>query len=61
MKCSVVCVQVTQSLVFLLFTEFYSTVTGLPWTVYYTFVLEERHGFNKQVNSEQWLKMMILV
>ena len=28
----------------------YSTITGLPWSIYYTFVLEEKHGFNKQVN-----------
>lgn len=25
-----------------------STLLDLPWTIYYTFVLEERHGFNKQ-------------
>lgn len=27
----------------------YSTITGLPWNIYFTFVLEEKHGFNKQV------------
>merc|ERR1719312_1850464 len=26
----------------------FSTITGLPFTLYSTFVLEERHGFNKQ-------------
>ncbi|KAH8021475.1 hypothetical protein HPB51_015871 [Rhipicephalus microplus] len=25
-----------------------STLLDLPWSIYYTFVLEERHGFNKQ-------------
>lgn len=25
-----------------------STIIDLPWTIYYTFVIEERHGFNKQ-------------
>ena len=28
----------------------YSTIIGLPWKVYLTFVLEEQHGFNKQVS-----------
>lgn len=27
----------------------FSTITSLPWSLYYTFVLEEKHGFNKQV------------
>ena len=35
---------------FLLLAEVFGAVTGLPWTVYFTFVLEEKHGFNKQVN-----------
>ncbi len=26
----------------------FSTITSLPWNIYYTFVLEEKHGFNKQ-------------
>ncbi|CAI8045276.1 CAAX prenyl protease 1 homolog [Geodia barretti] len=26
----------------------YSTLTGLPWSIYSTFFLEDRHGFNKQ-------------
>jgi STE24 endopeptidase len=26
----------------------YSQITNLPWSLYYTFVIEERHGFNKQ-------------
>lgn len=25
-----------------------STLLDLPWSIYYTFVIEERHGFNKQ-------------
>jgi STE24 endopeptidase len=24
-------------------------IAGLPWGLYDTFVIEERHGFNKQV------------
>lgn len=23
-------------------------ISGLPWSLYHTFVIEERHGFNKQ-------------
>ncbi|XP_060069240.1 CAAX prenyl protease 1 homolog [Ylistrum balloti] len=40
--------EILQSLVFLFMTSIFSTVTSLPWTVYSTFVLEEKHGFNKQ-------------
>lgn len=29
----------------------WSTISGLPWNIYYTFVLEEKHGFNKQTFS----------
>ena len=29
----------------------YSEIVGLPWSVYSTFVLEEKHGFNKQVGG----------
>ena len=42
-------VQVKQTVVFLLMVLIYSTLIELPWAVYMTFVLEERHGFNKQV------------
>lgn len=28
----------------------YSKLTELPWSIYSTFVVEERHGFNKQVS-----------
>lgn len=28
-----------------------STITELPWNLYSTFVVEERHGFNKQTLS----------
>jgi STE24 endopeptidase len=27
----------------------YSKISDLPWSIYFTFVLEEKHGFNKQV------------
>ncbi|XP_021347754.1 CAAX prenyl protease 1 homolog [Mizuhopecten yessoensis] len=40
--------EILQSLSFLFITSIFSTVTSLPWTVYSTFVLEEKHGFNKQ-------------
>ena len=38
-----------RSIVFLLLMMFIGNITGLPWLVYETFVIEERHGFNKQV------------
>jgi len=40
--------EISQSCTFLLVVLLFSTVTGLPWSLYLTFVIEERHGFNKQ-------------
>ncbi|KAL9969581.1 hypothetical protein ACROYT_G021811 [Oculina patagonica] len=40
--------EITQSVAFLLLGMLFSTVTDLPWSLYSTFVIEERHGFNKQ-------------
>eukprot|EP00053_Salpingoeca_punica_P016765 m.159418 g.159418 ORF g.159418 m.159418 type:complete len:471 (-) comp17038_c0_seq3:2087-3499(-) len=40
--------EVTQSIVFLLINTLADTAIDLPWTIYHTFVLEARHGFNKQ-------------
>ncbi|CAF0822142.1 unnamed protein product [Rotaria sordida] len=40
--------EILQSMVFLIIIMVYSTITGIPWSYYYHFVLEEKHGFNKQ-------------
>eukprot|EP01114_Cavostelium_apophysatum_P009201 TRINITY_DN2228_c0_g1_i1.p1 TRINITY_DN2228_c0_g1~~TRINITY_DN2228_c0_g1_i1.p1 ORF type:complete len:420 (+),score=105.08 TRINITY_DN2228_c0_g1_i1:31-1290(+) len=40
--------EITVSLVFLLLTMVYEIVVHLPFSIYSTFVIEERHGFNKQ-------------
>lgn len=40
--------EILQSVVFLVFAMCFSTVTSMPFTVYSTFVIEQRHGFNKQ-------------
>uniref|UniRef100_A0A8C6Q8E9 CAAX prenyl protease n=2 Tax=Nannospalax galili TaxID=1026970 RepID=A0A8C6Q8E9_NANGA len=40
--------EITQSLVFLLLATLFSALTGLPWSLYNTFVIEEKHGFNHQ-------------
>ncbi|XP_043218075.1 CAAX prenyl protease 1 homolog [Amphibalanus amphitrite] len=40
--------EITQSMVFMLYTSVVSTVIGLPWSLYSTFAVEQRHGFNKQ-------------
>jgi hypothetical protein len=29
----------------------------LPFTIYWTFVLEEEHGFNKQVQTLGWVRL----
>lgn len=41
--------QIMQSLVFLYLSTIYQVVIHLPWNLYYTFVLEAAHGFNKYV------------
>ena len=41
--------QIVQSLLFLVGGMIFNTITSMPFTVYSTFVLEEKHGFNKQV------------
>jgi len=40
--------EIKHSITFVIFTTLFSTVTSLPWSLYSTFVLEEKHGFNKQ-------------
>lgn len=40
--------EIATSLVFTFYMSVFSTITSLPFTVYSTFVVEERHGFNKQ-------------
>ncbi|XP_014677428.1 PREDICTED: CAAX prenyl protease 1 homolog [Priapulus caudatus] len=40
--------EITQSMAFLLLLSVYSTISSMPWSLYCTFVVEEKHGFNKQ-------------
>ncbi|XP_076078536.1 CAAX prenyl protease 1 homolog [Mytilus galloprovincialis] len=40
--------EILLSIVFMLYAQLYSTITSQPWSLYSTFVLEEKHGFNKQ-------------
>uniref|UniRef100_A0A3B4EM44 CAAX prenyl protease n=1 Tax=Pygocentrus nattereri TaxID=42514 RepID=A0A3B4EM44_PYGNA len=40
--------EISQSLVFLMLATLFSALTGLPWSLYNTFVIEEKHGFNQQ-------------
>ncbi len=40
--------QVYQSLAFVAAYSMISMATNLPFSLYYTFVIEQRHGFNKQ-------------
>uniref|UniRef100_A0AAY5K2R9 CAAX prenyl protease n=1 Tax=Esox lucius TaxID=8010 RepID=A0AAY5K2R9_ESOLU len=37
-----------ESLSFLMLATLFSAFTGLPWSIYNTFVIEEKHGFNQQ-------------
>lgn len=43
--------QIWPSLVFVTLLSLWSLVSGQPWSLYHTFVLEEKYGFNKQVNA----------
>jgi len=40
--------EILQSILFSLYMSVFGTITGLPFTLYSTFVIEEKHGFNKQ-------------
>ncbi|CAF4047031.1 unnamed protein product, partial [Rotaria magnacalcarata] len=40
--------EILQSIVFVGIIMIYSTISNIPWSYYYHFVLEEKHGFNKQ-------------
>lgn len=40
--------EITQTLAFVLIGSVISTILDLPWSLYSNFVIEERHGFNKQ-------------
>jgi STE24 endopeptidase len=40
--------EVTTSMLYMTIVILFMFVEGLPWSVYYHFILEERHGFNKQ-------------
>ena len=43
--------EVLISILFSLYMSIFSTITGLPFSVYKEFVLEQKHGFNKQTPS----------
>ena len=43
--------EISKSCVFILLFQIISTVLGLPTSIYKTFVLEAKHGFNKQTKS----------
>jgi STE24 endopeptidase len=40
--------EIPHSLLFFFYSIIFSQITNLPWSLYYTFVIEQKHGFNKQ-------------
>uniref|UniRef100_A0A1I8JDT9 Ste24 endopeptidase n=1 Tax=Macrostomum lignano TaxID=282301 RepID=A0A1I8JDT9_9PLAT len=55
--------QLPQSMVFLVYVMLLSFLIDLPWSVYKNFVLEARHGFNKQTPgfyAKDQLKSLLL-
>lgn len=41
--------EIPQTLMFVSVGSLISFVLGLPWSAYFTFKVEQKHGFNKQV------------
>lgn len=41
--------EIPQTVVFVGLRSLLSTLINLPWSVYFTFKVEQKHGFNKQV------------
>lgn len=55
--------EIATSILFVIYFMIYSKISDLPWSLYHTFVLEEKHGFNKQTISfyfQDKLKKFIL-
>jgi len=50
--------EIEQSLLFLCLLTLFNTVVGLPTSIYSTFVIEQRHGFNKQTLSLYFLDLI---
>ena len=46
------------TILFFLLDSIKDTVLGLPWSLYSTFVIEERHGFNKQTLGLFFMDML---
>ncbi|PVU89046.1 hypothetical protein BB561_005580 [Smittium simulii] len=43
--------EITHSIIFFIFTTLLSTITTIPFDLYGTFIVEAKHGFNKQTIS----------
>lgn len=41
--------EVVQTIAFVTYGSTISFLLSLPWSAYYTFKVEQKHGFNKQV------------
>lgn len=41
--------EILQTVAFVAMGNVVSTILGLPWSAYFTFKVEQKHGFNKQV------------
>lgn len=55
--------QILHSIVFLVIVVVFSNLLTLPVDIYNTFVVEQRHGFNKQTRSlflADWIKSLLI-
>lgn len=43
--------EILRSAALMLTMNIFNTLVGLPFSVYRTFVLEQKHGFNKEVSD----------
>ena len=51
--------EIVQSAILLIILNIFETVTSLPFSLYRTFVIEEKHGFNKQTLALFFKDMVI--
>ena len=42
--------EIPQTVAFVCLGSLFNTVINLPWSAYFTFKIEQKHGFNKQVS-----------
>ena len=50
--------EIAQTVMFISIGSLISSIMNLPWSAYFTFKVEQKHGFNKQVISVDFIMCM---